>query len=77
LFACLVLKASVGFDYRGLQGLLDDSADLCQLIGLESVTHFSNFQTAFRRLLGNSLVQSPLDKTVSRALDAGRRARGD
>jgi hypothetical protein len=57
LFACLVLKTSLGLDYRGLEGLLDDSADLCQLIGLESVPHYTTFQKASRKLLTNSLVQ--------------------
>ncbi|MFO0264205.1 MAG: hypothetical protein ACK53V_21465, partial [Planctomycetota bacterium] len=71
LFACLVLKTSLGLDYRGLEGLLDDSADLCQLIGLESVPHYTTFQKASRKLLTNSLVQSLLDETVTRAM--GRR----
>jgi hypothetical protein len=71
LFACLVLKTSLGLDYRGLTGLLDDSADLCQLIGLESVPHYTTFQKASRKLLVNSLVQALLDETVTRAL--GRR----
>jgi transposase len=71
LFACLVLKTSLGLDYRGLEGLLDDSADLCQLIGLESVPHYTTFQKASRKLLVNSLVQALLDETVTRAL--GRR----
>jgi transposase len=71
LFACLVLKTSLGLDYRGLEGLLDDSADLCQLIGLESVPHYTTFQKASRKLLANALAQSLLDETVRRAL--GRR----
>ncbi|MFO0261649.1 MAG: hypothetical protein ACK53V_08485, partial [Planctomycetota bacterium] len=54
LFACVVLKTSLGLDYRGLEGLLDDSAELCQLIGLESVPHFATFQKASRKLLPNS-----------------------
>jgi len=49
-----VLKTSLGLDYRGLEGLLDDSAELCQLIGLESVPHFATFQKASRKLLPNS-----------------------
>ena len=66
-----MLKTSLGLDYRGLEGLLDDSADLCQLIGLESVPHYTTFQKASRRLLTNVLAQSLLDETVTRAL--GRR----
>ena len=52
-------------------GLLDYSSELCQLIGLESVPHYTTFQKASRKLLANSLVQSLLDETVKRAL--GRR----
>ena len=71
LFACLVLKTSLGLDYRGLEGLLDDSVELCQLIGLESVPHYTTFQKASRKLLANTLVQALLDETVTRAM--GRR----
>ncbi len=71
LFACLVLKTSLGLDYRGLEGLLDDTPELCQLIGLESVPHYTTFQKASRKLLTNALAQSLLDETVTRAL--GRR----
>jgi hypothetical protein len=67
----LVLKTSLGLDYRGLAGLLNDSADLCQSIGLESVPHYTTFQKASRKLLTNSVAQALLDETVSRAL--GRR----
>jgi hypothetical protein len=41
LFACLVLKTSLGLDYRGLAGLLNDSADLCQVdwTGVSTALH--------------------------------------
>ncbi len=71
IFACLVLKTSLGLDYRGLEGLLDDSADLCQVIGLESVPHYTTFQKASRKLLANAHAQPLLDEAVRRAL--GRR----
>jgi hypothetical protein len=32
LFARLVLNTSLGLDYPGLEGLLDDPPELCQLI---------------------------------------------
>jgi len=64
LFACLVLKTSLGLDYRGLAELLDKSADLCQLIGLASVPHYTTFQKASRKLLADSLAQSLLNETV-------------
>jgi hypothetical protein len=65
-----VLKTSLGLDYRGLEGLLDDTSDLCQLIGLESVPHYTTFQKASRKLLSNSVAQALLDETVSRARGA-------
>jgi hypothetical protein len=71
LFACLVLKTSLGLEYRHREGLLDDSADLCQLIGLESVPHYTTFQKASRKQLANAFAQSLLEETVRRAL--GRR----
>ena len=69
-----MLKTSLGLDYRGLERLLDDTPELCQLIGLESVPHYTTFQKASRKLLSNSLTQALLADTVSRAL--GRRRSG-
>lgn len=39
LFACLVLKAAMRLDYRGLQALLADSPDLREAIELKAVPH--------------------------------------
>ena len=44
LFACLAIKTSLDLDYRGLEGLLADSVDLSQLIGLESVPRNTTFR---------------------------------
>jgi hypothetical protein len=41
LFACLVLKEFFKTDYRGLTGILTDSTDLRQVIGLQKVPHFT------------------------------------
>jgi Transposase DDE domain len=51
LFACLVLKEFLQLDYRKLAALLDDASDLCDLIELKSVPHFTTFQKAAPRLL--------------------------
>lgn len=43
LIACLVLKEFLRLDYRGLAAHFADHPDLCQLIGLEVVPHFTTF----------------------------------
>jgi hypothetical protein len=39
LFACLVLRAFFGLDYRGVWQLLLDTPDLCHAIGLSRMPH--------------------------------------
>ena len=50
LLACLVLKEFSRLDYRGLAAHLDDHPDLCTLIDLKTVPHFTTFQKAAQRL---------------------------
>src|SRR5450432_4321369 len=64
LFACLVLKEFEKKDYRGIAQLLSDWPELCQVIGLESVPHYTTLQKASRRLLKLKHVRSLLEKTV-------------
>ena len=64
LFACLVLKEFLQFDYRKLSALLVDCPDLCSTIELEVVPHFTTFQKAAQRLLVAPLARRLLDKTV-------------
>ena len=52
LFAYLVLKAFFQTDYRGIEQMLTDLPDLCKVIGLEKVPHFSTLQKSEKRLLG-------------------------
>jgi hypothetical protein len=73
LFACLVLKEFFKTDYRGITGILADTPNLCQTIGLKRVPHWTTLQKASKRLLCNAAVQKLLDATVDRA---GRRKRG-
>jgi Transposase DDE domain len=51
LFACLVLKAFLKVDYRGLSAHLGDHSDLRSALGLGRVPHFTTLQKAGRRLL--------------------------
>jgi hypothetical protein len=64
LFACLVFKTFIGKDYRGVIAYLHDSPDLCRVIGLKQVPHFTTLQKASRNLLRLEIAQRLLDGTV-------------
>lgn len=66
LFACLVLKEFEKKDYRGVRQFLLDCQDLRDVIGLESVPHYTTLQKASRRLLRQQGVRRLLDDTVRR-----------
>jgi Transposase DDE domain len=66
LFACLVLKEFEKKDYRGIRQLLLDCTELREVIGLESVPHYTTLQKASRRLLRQDRVRALLDDTVRR-----------
>ena len=66
LFACLVLKEFEKKDYRGIRQLLLDCTELQEVIGLESVPHYTPLQKASRRLLRQDRVRVLLDDTVRR-----------
>jgi hypothetical protein len=51
LFACLVLKEFLKLDYRGVWQLLCDTPDLCGVIELREVPHWTTLQKAADRLL--------------------------
>ena len=51
LFACLTLKEFLKLDYRGVRQLLLDSPDLCGVIELHEVPHWTTLQKAADRLL--------------------------
>ena len=65
LFAVLVLKEFMRCDYRKITGLLKDSADLRETIGLEEVPHYTTIQKASQRLLklapARALLESSLE----------------
>ena len=72
LFACLVLRAFLKTDYRGLVEHLRDAPEWCQAIELESVPHFTTFQKAARRLLRSANVSKLLDETIGRVMGRKR-----
>ena len=51
LFACLALKEFLKLDYRGIMQLLQDSPDLCAVIEMTEVPHWTTLQKAADRLL--------------------------
>jgi hypothetical protein len=51
LFACLTLKEFLKLDYRGIMHLLQDSPDLCRVIEMTEVPHWTTLQKAADRLL--------------------------
>lgn len=73
LFACLVLKAFLKTDYRGLATVLKDSPTWCEAIELETVPHWTTFQKAARRLLRSQPVAGLLDETVTQMMGRKRR----
>jgi len=64
LFACLVLKSFLNRDYRGIVALLTDCPDLCKVIGLTAVPHFTTLQKASKRLLRSGMANLLLESTV-------------
>jgi len=73
LFACLVLKAFLKTDYRGLTAHLQDCPELRQAIELVEVPHFTTSQKAGQRLLRTQAVSQLLEATVAKVM--GRRRR--
>jgi hypothetical protein len=73
VFACLVLKAFLKTDYRGVAALLADCPDLRAAIGMRRTPHFTTLQKAAARLLAAEATTPLLDATVARAM--GRRRR--
>jgi hypothetical protein len=73
LFACLVLKAHLKTDYRGVTAFLDDLPDLQQCIELKKVPHFTTLQKTSVRLLRNQHVLKILNTTVRRVMKRKRR----
>jgi hypothetical protein len=75
LFTCLVLKTFFKTDYRGIVGILEDMPELCALLGLRTVPHFTTLQKAAQRLLTAPCVRRLLRTTVRRFFRHKRRRR--
>jgi hypothetical protein len=75
LFACLVLKNFLKTDYRGVVAHLTDHPELCEVLRLDSVPHFTTLQKASRHLLASEPARRVLESTIR--LHYGRRRRID
>jgi DDE family transposase len=71
LFACLVLKEFCRRDYRGIVAMLEDLPELCRIIDLSVIPHFTTLHKAARRLLG---IQ-PVRRLLAATLDEARRTK--
>jgi len=74
LFGCLVLKEFFRTDYRGIVQVLRDLPDLCQVLGLKAVPHFTTLQKAAQRLLRKAPANRLLEETIRRWLHGERPA---
>ena len=72
LFACLVLKEFLRFDYRKLEAFLRDAPELVAAIELKTVPDHSTFQKAAKRLLNCAAVERLLSGTLELARFQGR-----
>ena len=68
LFACLVLKTFLKTDYRGLAQWLVDCPDLCRVIDLTTVPHFTTFHKASNGILALPKAYKLLQETVCMAM---------
>ena len=66
LFACLVFKSSLKLDYRGVVELLSDSPDLCRVIELKQVPHYTTLQKSAARLLKMPIAEKLLARSLRR-----------
>jgi len=73
LFACLVLKNFLKTDYRGVVAHLADHPQLCEVLRLKRVPHFTTLQKASQHLLASQPVQRVLESTIR--MRYGRRRR--
>ena len=64
LFACLVLKTFLKTDYRGLAQWLMDCPDLCRVIDLTTVPHFTTFHKVSYRILALPKAHKLLQETI-------------
>lgn len=64
LFTCLVLKQFFATDYRGITVYLHDMPELCEVMQLTTIPHYTTLQKASHRLLHFSCVRELLLASV-------------
>jgi hypothetical protein len=73
LFTCLILKAFLKTDYRGVCRVLEEWAELREAMHLTKVPHFTTLQKASVRLLRASQVRRLLSTTIKRCYKRKRK----
>lgn len=75
LFACLALKDFLKLDYRGVWQLLLDTPDLCAVIELATVPHWTTLQKAADRLLKKTSQSASWIRRFTRVVERESSAR--
>jgi len=70
LFACLVVKECRGLDYRGIWVLLQEWAELRNVLGLKKVPHFTTLCAAAKHLLAKAQADALLEGVLDRCRQA-------
>src|SRR2546422_2180700 len=73
LFACLVIKAFLKTDYRGICRILQEWAELREVLRLAKIPHFTTLQKASERLLRARRVRRLLSITIQRCYKRKRK----
>lgn len=68
LIACLVLKEFFTTDYRGIMEILTDSSDLCTVLELKEVPHYTTLQKAAHRLTRKGPLKKLMDESIAVAI---------
>jgi len=71
LFACLVLRQFYNLDYRGVEGLLEDSPDLRGSIGLSKTPRRSTLCDAFGKIVRQERFEPCFDELARAFEEAG------
>lgn len=71
LISCLIIKQLRALDYRGIHVMLAEWSDLRQILGLNSVPHFTTLCAASKRLLRKPNSEALLSAILQRCRDIG------
>ena len=70
LVACLVLREFFTTDYRGIEGILNDSSDLRKILELSEVPHYTTLQKAAQRIAKKGTLDKLMREILAIAVQA-------